>query len=64
MASPYAERIASLEVRSKEHSDDLKEIKADVKLLLQTKWKTEGRRQLSTVLVSAITAFIAAFLSR
>jgi hypothetical protein len=58
------ERLARVEEQSLEHRADLKEIKADVKLLLQSKWKTEGRRQLSTVFVSALTAFIAAFLSR
>lgn len=44
MASPYGERIASLETMMKQQSRDTAEIKSDVKLLLESKWKAEGKR--------------------
>lgn len=53
MASPYGERIARLETLMAEQSADTKEIKADVKTLLESKWKRDGK----TSAIAALMAF-------
>lgn len=64
MASPYAERIARLETMVEAQAKDTAEIKADVKTLLQSKWRVEGKRSVWTVIISAVTGIITAILSR
>ena len=38
--------------------DDVAEIKGDVKQLLQTQWKADGRSTVISIIVSAVTAII------
>ena len=56
------ERVARLEVLINETRDDTKEIKQDVKALLENKWKMEGKRSAYTVVISAVVALVTSFL--
>ena len=63
-ASTTLERLTKLEVISIEQSSDIKEIKADVKLLLETKWKAEGKRMGVSAIVAAIISLLVPFLAK
>jgi len=58
------ERLATLEEQSKIHTEKLHEIGSDVKLLLASKWKAEGKRSVLTVLTASLVAFLTALISR
>ena len=58
------ERLTALEVISKEQRLDVLEIKGDVKLLLEHKWKAEGKRMGVAAVVAAIISLAVPFLSR
>lgn len=60
-ASTVLERLTELEVLSKTQAADVVEIKGDVKLLLETKWKAEGKRMGVAAVVAAIVAFASTF---
>lgn len=57
-----AERVAALEANVQHTRNDVSEIKADVKLLLESKWKRDGKVAGVAAVISAIVAGIAALL--
>lgn len=61
-ASTVLERLASLEVITKEQRADVLEIKGDVKLLLETKWKSDGKRMGISAVIAAIVSMLGLFL--
>jgi hypothetical protein len=64
MASPYSERIARLETLVEEQRIDTKEIKSDVKTLLEHKWKQDGKRMGIAAVVAMIVSLAVPFLTR
>lgn len=62
MASPYGERIARLETMVKQQMQDTSEIKADVKTLLASKWKAEGKRLGWSAAVALFISLVIPFL--
>jgi hypothetical protein len=63
-ASTVLERLAALEVITKEQRADVLEIKGDVKLLLEHKWKSEGKRMGVAAVIAAIVSLAVPFITR
>lgn len=58
MPSPYGERIARLETLMEEQARDTKEIKADVKTLLESKWRRDGKTSVIAAVMAAIVSLV------
>lgn len=59
-----AERVAKLEVLTGETRSDVAEIKADVKLLLESKWKADGRAIGMSTIVAFLVSLLGIFLKK